>query len=111
MILNIQESYDFFLDDIRPQGWNHWAEVVHKDYRANKYIGDMPHTWVGSEYINAIRTMFVYEDFSDTTLYIGAGIDPAWFTEQEEISFSDLCSIPEFLISVFIFSSNLFSFS
>jgi len=85
-----RDMLDFFLDDIRPQGWNHWAEVVHKGYRANKYIGDMPHTWVGSEYINAIRTMFVYEDFSDTTLYIGAGIDPAWFTEQDEISFSDL---------------------
>ena len=40
------ELIEFFLNDQRPQGWNHWAEVVWKDYRHPGYIGDMPHTWV-----------------------------------------------------------------
>ncbi|MEO8231975.1 MAG: coagulation factor 5/8 type domain-containing protein, partial [Ignavibacteriota bacterium] len=55
------ELINFFLNDQRPKGWNHWAEVVWKDYRTPKFIGDMPHTWVGSDFINAIRSMFVYE--------------------------------------------------
>jgi hypothetical protein len=70
----------FFVEDsVRPQKFNHMAEVVHARYRAPSYIGDMPHTWVGSGYINTIRTIFVYEE--NDKLYIGAGLDPAWFEE------------------------------
>ncbi|MBU2444834.1 MAG: hypothetical protein KJ666_04575, partial [Bacteroidetes bacterium] len=65
---------DFFLKDQRPTGWNHWAEVVWKEYRKPAFIGDMPHTWVGSDFINAVRAMFVYENDYDTSLVIGAGL-------------------------------------
>jgi hypothetical protein len=60
----------------RPRAWNHLAEVVHADPRSPAYIGDMPHTWVGADVLNAIRTLFVYE--ARGTLVLGAGLDPAW---------------------------------
>ena len=65
------ELIKFFLNDQRPQGWYQWAEVVWKDYRNPGYIGDMPHTWVGSDFINAIRAMFVYENEYDQSLVLG----------------------------------------
>ncbi|MDD5644772.1 MAG: discoidin domain-containing protein [bacterium] len=67
----------FASDSVRPFAWNHFAEVVHADPRAPSYIGDMPHTWVGSGYINAVRTMIVYEKAE--SLIIGAGLMPEWF--------------------------------
>lgn len=67
----------FLNDSVRPYGWNHMGEVVHARDRAPSYIGDMPHTWVGSGYISAVRTMFLYE--KDDTLVLAAGVDPEWF--------------------------------
>ncbi len=73
----------FLLDCRRPPGWQHLAEVVHSGYRFPCYIGDMPHTWVGACFINAIRGLFIYEDAD--TLVLGAGIDPAWVEEGKRI--------------------------
>lgn len=72
---------DYFLKDQRPQGWNHWAEVVANGYRTVRFIGDMPHTWVGSDYINAFRAMFVYENDDVHSLVVGAGLKDAWVKE------------------------------
>ena len=58
-------------------GWNHWAEVVWRDPRTPRFIGDMPHTWVGSDFIRAARSLFVYEREADQALVIGAGIPAA----------------------------------
>ncbi|MBE2279421.1 MAG: hypothetical protein IAE91_03435 [Ignavibacteriaceae bacterium] len=77
---------DFFLDDIRPKGWNHWAEVVWKDYRKPAFIGDMPHTWVGSDFINAFRTFFVYENENDSSIVFGAGITEDWLFNGLSVS-------------------------
>lgn len=71
-------ALDYFLKDQRPQGWNHWAEVVAHGYRTMRFIGDMPHTWVGSDYINAIRAMFAYEVDDDSTIVLGAGLKNEW---------------------------------
>lgn len=68
----------FMEDSMRPRAWNHMAEVVHERPRAPSYIGDMPHTWVGSDYINAVRSMFSYVE--NDTLVLAAGVDPAWLT-------------------------------
>ncbi len=87
-----QRAFDllnFFFHDQRPYGWNHWAEVVWKDRDTPKFIGDMPHSWVGSGYINAVRTMFVYEN-DDTSLTIGAGIEEKWFNSPKGISIKNL---------------------
>ncbi|HJU89502.1 MAG TPA: hypothetical protein VJ672_08925, partial [Gemmatimonadaceae bacterium] len=72
---------DFFHDQ-RPPAWNHWAEVVWRDPKTPKFIGDMPHTWVGSDFIRSVMDMFVYEREEDDALVIGAGIPEAWVTES-----------------------------
>ncbi len=84
------ELIDFFLNDQRPQGWNHWAEVVWKDYRIPRYIGDMPHTWVGSDFINAIRSMFVYENEYDQSLVLAAALYQDWIDAPEGMSVKNL---------------------
>jgi len=80
----------YFLHDQRPQGWNHWAEVVWKDYRNPGYVGDMPHTWVGSDFVNAIRTMFVYENEYDNSLVLASALYQDWIDAPEGMSVSNL---------------------
>ncbi|MHC1774569.1 MAG: discoidin domain-containing protein [Lentimicrobium sp.] len=84
------ELIDFFLKDQRPQGWNHWAEVVWKDYRTPKFIGDMPHTWVGSDFINAIRSMFVYENEYDQSLVLASALYQDWIDAPSGMSVENL---------------------
>ncbi len=84
------ELIKFFLHDQRPQGWNHWAEVVWKDYRYPGYIGDMPHTWVGSDFINAIRSMFVYENEWDQSLVLASALYQDWIDAPKGMSVENL---------------------
>ncbi|MFO7574609.1 MAG: discoidin domain-containing protein [Bacteroidales bacterium] len=84
------ELIEFFLDDRRPQGWNHWAEVVWNNYRTPRFIGDMPHTWVGSDFINAVRSMFVYENEFDETLVLGAALYQDWIDSPEGMSVENM---------------------
>jgi hypothetical protein len=76
------------LDSRRPEGWNQLAEVVNSNERFPGYIGDMPHTWVGAEFINAVRSLLVYED--GDRLVVGAGIDPAWLEDQQSVGATNL---------------------
>ncbi len=69
----------FVRDAVRPAAWNHMGEVTHTSLRTPAYIGDMPHTWVGADYVNAVRSLFVFED--NDALVLAAGIDPAWLEE------------------------------
>ena len=73
----------FMLMCCRPSEWHQLAEVVNSDYRFPGYFGDMPHTWVGGEYINAVRSMFVYE--KNDKLILGHGIDEKWLEREEGI--------------------------
>jgi hypothetical protein len=70
---------DFFFNDLRPYNWNHWAEVVWRDFRKPRFIGDMPHTWVGSDYINVVRNMFIYDRRERNAVVLAAGIPETWF--------------------------------
>ncbi len=73
----------FFFNDQRPRGWNQWAEVVLPDAREPRFLGDMPHAWVSSDYIRSALDLFAYEREADDTLVIGAGIAPEWLTQGE----------------------------
>jgi hypothetical protein len=84
------ELIEFFLNDQRPQGWHHWAEVVWKDGRRPGFIGDMPHTWVGSDFINAIRSMFVYENEYDQSLVLASALYQDWIDSPEGMSVENL---------------------
>jgi len=84
------EALDFFLADRRPPGWNAWAEVVWRDPRRPAFLGDMPHTWVGSGFIRSFRSLFVYEREADDALVLGAGIASAWVDEPPGVATGDL---------------------
>lgn len=85
-----QEVANFLMSDRRPPGWNHWAEIVYRDPRTPKTIGDMPHTWCGSDFIRSARAMFVYERESDDSLVVGAGISDEWVNDPAGVAVSDL---------------------
>jgi len=70
------EALNYFMNNRRPIGWRHWAEVVWHDPRAPKFIGDMPHTWVGSDFIRSVIDFFAYDE--DDALIIAAGVPMEW---------------------------------
>jgi len=72
----------------RPANWNQFAEVVHSESRKGAYIGDMPHTWVGSDYVNAIRGLIVMEEDQSKTLNLLFGTPREWLVNKG-ISLSD----------------------
>jgi len=74
------ELLDFFLDSRRPAGWNQWAEVVGREPRRARFIGDMPHTWVASDFIRSFLDLFAYERESDRSLVLAAGIPEVWIS-------------------------------
>ena len=67
---------DYFFEDQRPAAWYQWAEVVRANPREGGFIGDMPHTWVGSDFIRSALDFFAYED--DGALVLAAGVAPEW---------------------------------
>jgi hypothetical protein len=69
---------DFFFKDQRPQGWNQWAEVVLPDARQPRFLGDMPHAWVSSDFIRSALDLFAYEREAEQSLVLGAGLRLEW---------------------------------
>ncbi len=86
----VEETLEFFMNDRRPPAWNHWAEVVWRDPATPKFIGDMPHTWVGSDFVRSVRALFVYERERDSALVIGAGIPLPWVADSTGIGVARL---------------------
>jgi hypothetical protein len=74
------ELLAFFLAGRRPPAWNQWPEVVGRDPRQPRFVGDMPHGWVASDFIRAALDLFVYEREGDQALVLAAGVPPEWLT-------------------------------
>ena len=85
-----EEALNFFMSDRRPAGWNGWAEVVWRNPDTPKAIGDMPHTWVGSDFIRSVLNMFAYERERDTALVVAAGIPDAWIRDSAGVGVQGL---------------------
>ncbi len=81
---------EFFLKDRRPLAWNGWAEVVGRNARKPRFIGDMPHAWVASDYVRSVLDMFAYERDSDHALVLGAGLPPSWFSGPAGVGVASL---------------------
>ncbi len=88
------ELIDYFLNDQHPHSWNAFAEVVWKDKTTPKFIGDIPHTWVGSDFINAVRSMFVYENEYDQSLVLASALyhsaEGGWIDSPNGMSIENL---------------------
>ena len=77
---------DFFLAARRPPVWNQWPEIVWRDAKTARFIGDMPHAWVGSEYIRSVLSLFAYEDEGKQALVIGAGLPREWVESESGVA-------------------------
>ncbi len=73
-----QQAMAYFYADRRPKAWNQWAEVVVRDAREPRFVGDMPHGWVASDHIRSVLDLFAYEDESEQSLVLAAGVPMAW---------------------------------
>jgi hypothetical protein len=71
-------AVDFFFGHRTPQPWNQWAEVVSHTPRKPFFVGDLPHAWVGSDFVRTALDMFVYAREDDDSLVLAAGIPAAW---------------------------------
>jgi hypothetical protein len=79
----------FFMADRRPAAWNQWAEVVGRDPRKPRFVGDMPHAWIASDFIRSALDLFAYERSGDGALVLAAGVPTSWL-EGEGIRLSGL---------------------
>lgn len=84
------EAISLFFSHQRPQAWNHWAEVVFSDPASPRFIGDMPHTWVGSDFIRSVLDLFAYERDMDGALVIGAGVPESWVRDAPGVEMDGL---------------------
>ena len=53
--------------------------MVGRDPRKVRFVGDMPHGWVASDFIAAVIDLFAYEREADHALVLAAGIPLEWF--------------------------------
>jgi hypothetical protein len=83
------ELLAFFLDDRRPRPWNQWPEISWRDPRSPGHLGDVPHAWIGAEFVLAVLGLFAYERPADDALVLAAGISDAWL-DADEIGIEDL---------------------
>jgi hypothetical protein len=83
-------TLDFLMKDRRPPEWNQWAEVVWRDPATPKFIGDMPHTWVGSDFLRSALDLFAYDREEDGAVVVGAGVRPEWVTTAPGVRIAGL---------------------
>ena len=72
------EAFRWFFNARRPHAWNQWPEVVTQDARAPRFIGDLPHGWVASDFLRAALDLYAYDDMRMGRLVLGAGLPRAW---------------------------------
>ncbi|MET0343942.1 MAG: discoidin domain-containing protein [Polyangiales bacterium] len=74
-----KDAYELLTElmkDRRPLAWQMFAEVVHSRLRHPGYMGDMPHTWIGAEYVRLVLGMLMHE--ADDRLELLPGTPPEW---------------------------------
>ena len=69
----------------RPPGWRQWPEIVWTHETSGQWLGDLPHSWIGSTFLHAVRTALVYERASDQALVLAAGVPEAWLAGGEPV--------------------------
>ncbi len=83
------ELLDWFMQYQQPAGWRQWGEVAYRDPLYPGFVGDMPHTWVGGEFVNSVRAMLVYEDEAADALIVAAGVPWRWLSSPDGVSFEN----------------------
>lgn len=84
-----KEVADYFFDDRAPRAWNQWGEVVSRTPRTPFFLGDLPHAWVGSDFVRSALDMFAYVREIDDSIVLAAGIPTGWM-DAGGVSIRDL---------------------
>jgi hypothetical protein len=79
-----------YLADRRPAGWNAWPEVVTRDPRLPRFLGDLPHGWVASDFVRSFLDLLAYEDRAGEALVLAAGVPAGWLERPEGVGVADL---------------------
>jgi hypothetical protein len=69
----------------RPEAWRQWPEIVWTDAAKGQWLGDLPHGWIASTFLHALRTLLVHERASDQALVLAAGVPAAWLAAGEPL--------------------------
>lgn len=72
------QALDFYFADMRPRAWNGWAEVVGRHLREPRFIGDMPHAWISSDYVRSALDLLAWEETTGRVIVLAAGVPSAW---------------------------------
>ena len=75
--------FNYLMTCRMPVEWRQWPEAVYFPVRTPGYIGDMPHTWAASGFLNAFRSMYLYEDEAKGRVVLAAGLPIEWVTSNE----------------------------
>jgi hypothetical protein len=89
-VAEAHELLDFFLSDRRPRAWNQWPEISWRDPRSPGHLGDVPHTWIGAEWVLAVLSLFAYEHPTNESLVLAAGVRPEWIDGGAVIAIENL---------------------
>ena len=84
------EALAWFFGHRRPAAWRQWSEGVFRDPSTPKFIGDMPHTWVGSDFLRSVLDFFAYEQEMDSSIVVGDGLAEKWVIEPPGIAVKGL---------------------
>lgn len=76
------ELLTFFLSDRRPAEWNQWPEITWSNPRSPGHLGDVPHTWIASEYLLALASMVADEREATDSLLLAAGMPWEWIAGE-----------------------------
>jgi hypothetical protein len=71
----------WFLADRDPPAWQQWGEIVWHDRTQSRFIGDLPHTWVGSDFARSTLDLLAFERERDSSLVLAAGVPAAWLAD------------------------------
>ncbi|MEM9373248.1 MAG: hypothetical protein AAGA55_06355 [Planctomycetota bacterium] len=74
---------DWLFERQDPMGWSQWGEIAYKDHTLSRFVGDMPHTWVGSGAILSILSLFAYEE--GDTMVLAAGVPARWLESGDSV--------------------------
>jgi hypothetical protein len=69
---------ELLVADQRPPGWCQWPEVSWRPDLPGRFLGDLPHGWIASSFVRALRSLVVYERREDDALVLAAGIPEPW---------------------------------
>jgi hypothetical protein len=72
----------YFMDGRRPAAWQQWPEVVDHEPRHARFIGDLPHGWVASDFIRSTLDLFAFDREADDAVVLAAGLPRAWLAGE-----------------------------